>query len=623
MPIIGNVGRRSLGVRLLNICIHLFLIAGGITMVYPFLIMLAGSMKCERDFKYLNIIPQYLSDETIFFQKHIRVKYNTRLDLANEALREQLTSFEELKLPGDFPAQRVEDWKIFLSDRPPEMGHFFFGMGAVDEYGVQPAMQRAIKDWLKKQYQNDLRRLNEELGTNMLSWEEISFVPEDFTKRRNVGDYRGILARFQEFKEKNAPELYRYYFSLDGSFSAKLARRYGRNLDKLNQSLGTDFQGWGDVHLSRRRPEDPWGELWEEFVREDLNLQFIRVDEEALPAWQKLLRDKYHEDVHFLNRVHGSAFSSFDEIPLVEKVPTSGILLVDWAEFVESEAPAEFLSIRSAEFYYRDFLKQRYKTLTELNKAHGASYRSFETVPIPAREWEWTLFEQNKRGLRWEFLTRNFIVVLNMILFEGRALWNTFVYCSLAILAALIVNPMAAYALSRYRPPNAYKILLFLMLTMAFPPMVVGIPQFLLMRSLGLLNTFAALILPGVASGFMIFLLKGFFDSLPRELFECASIDGAGEWTMFWHIAMSLSKPILAVIALGAFTAAYGNFMLAFIVCQDPKMWTLMVHLYMLQQRASQPVVFASLIIAAIPTFLIFLFCQNIILRGIIVPTEK
>ncbi|MCD5391082.1 ABC transporter permease subunit [candidate division NPL-UPA2 bacterium] len=623
MPIIGSVGRRSLGVRLLNICIHFLLIAGGITMVYPFLIMLTGSVKCERDFKYLNIIPRYLIDETILFQKHIRTKYNARLDLAQEALRKRLISFEKLQPPGDFPPRRVEDWEAFLESRPPTMDHFFFGLGAVSELGVEPAMQRAIKEWLQEQYENDLKRLNEELGTNMLSWEEVRFVPEDFTKRRHLGDYRGILARFQEFKENYSPELYRYYFSLDGAFMAKLGRRYGWDLEALNQALKTDFQQWGDVHLSRRKPPGPLGALWEEFVREDLNLQFIRLDEEALPVWQEFLRSKYHEDIYFLNKVYETAYSNFDEIPLVEEVPTRGILLVDWAEFVESEAPAGALSIRSAEFYYRDFLKGRYRTLEELNRAHGTNYRSFETVNIPTLEWEWTLFQRNKRALRWEFLTRNFIVVLNMLLFEGRAIWNTFVYCSLAILAALIVNPMAAYALSRYKPPSTYKILLFLMLTMSFPPMVVGIPQFLLIRHLGLLNTFAALILPTMASGFSIFLLKGFFDSLPQELFECATLDGASEWTMFWQIAMALSKPILAVIALGAFTVAYGNFMLAFIVCQDPRMWTLMVHLYMLQQRASQPVVFASLIIAAIPTFLIFLFCQNIILRGIVVPTEK
>ncbi len=86
---------------------------------------------------------------------------------------------------------------------------------------------------------------------------------------------------------------------------------------------------------------------------------------------------------------------------------------------------------------------------------------------------------------------------------------------------------------------------------------------------------------------------------------------------------MSLSKPILAVIALQAFTMAYSNFMFAFVVCQDEKMWTLMVWLYQLQQRSGQAVMYASLIIAAIPTFLIFLFCQNIIMRGIVVPSEK
>ena len=186
-----------------------------------------------------------------------------------------------------------------------------------------------------------------------------------------------------------------------------------------------------------------------------------------------------------------------------------------------------------------------------------------------------------------------------------------------------MVNPLAAYALSRYKPPSQYKLLLFVMLTMAFPPMVLGIPNFLLLRKLHLLNTFAALVLPAMANGYQIFLLKGFFDALPREMYESAQIDGASEWTMFWQITMATSKPILAVIALRAFQLAYANFMLAFIVCQNPKMWTIMVHIYQLQQRSSQGVVFASIVVAAIPTLLVFIFCQNIILRGIVVPTEK
>ena len=106
----------------------------------------------------------------------------------------------------------------------------------------------------------------------------------------------------------------------------------------------------------------------------------------------------------------------------------------------------------------------------------------------------------------------------------------------------------------------------------------------------------------------VIFILKGFFDSLPRELYESAQIDGASEWTMFWSITMATSKPILAVIALHAFTMAYGNFMLAFIVCQNEKMWTMMVHIYQLQESSSNAVGFAALVIAAIPTLLVFIF---------------
>jgi multiple sugar transport system permease protein len=158
---------------------------------------------------------------------------------------------------------------------------------------------------------------------------------------------------------------------------------------------------------------------------------------------------------------------------------------------------------------------------------------------------------------------------------------------------------------------------------MAFPEVVAMIPNFLLLRDLGLLNTFFALLLPSMANGYSIFLLKGFFDSLPKELFEAADIDGANEWQKFWMITMNLSKPILAVIALGAFNAAYSNFMYAFILCQDKDMWTLSVWLYQLQQFSSQGVVYASLMIAAIPTLIIFVLCQNVILRGIVVPTEK
>jgi ABC-type glycerol-3-phosphate transport system permease component len=276
-----------------------------------------------------------------------------------------------------------------------------------------------------------------------------------------------------------------------------------------------------------------------------------------------------------------------------------------------------------AQFLFRRYLEKRFGSIGEFVRHAGVSAESFSGVWAPFAAADFEVFQSSKSSLAWEFTVRNYRSVWGFLAVNGRGIWNTVIFCSLAVLAALIFNPMAAYALSRFKPPLTYKLLLFLMLTMAFPPMVTQIPVFLMLRQFDLLNTFAALILPGLANGYSIFLLKGFFDSLPRELYESSEIDGASEWVIFSQITMSLSKPILAVIALGAFTGAYSAFMFALLLCQDQKMWTIMVWLYQLQQRSGEGVVFASLLIAAVPTLVVFLFAQKIIMRGIAVPVEK
>jgi multiple sugar transport system permease protein len=100
-------------------------------------------------------------------------------------------------------------------------------------------------------------------------------------------------------------------------------------------------------------------------------------------------------------------------------------------------------------------------------------------------------------------------------------------------------------------------------------------------------------------------------------------MDGASELRMFWQITLPMSKPVLAVIALGSFTSAYGSFMWAFLICQDQDMWTLMVFLFQLGQYSPTGVATAALVLAAIPTLLVFIACQKIIMRGIVIPTMK
>jgi len=350
---------------------------------------------------------------------------------------------------------------------------------------------------------------------------------------------------------------------------------------------------------------------------------------------------------------------------------------------VQNECSLDAIRLVRPEDYWRPFLQQRHGTIAKLNQAYGTHYADFAPIQIPYAVFRYDNFLQEKGSLRLKYLTHNFKMVFEFVAVHGNALKVTLIYIILMILGTLTVNPLAAYAMSRFRLKETYHVLIFLLATMAFPGEVLMIPGFLLIKSfpwvqivvvtacllgfyllvrwlgkrlplvvsatlalaataliagwlvphvaarfnvrasVSLMNTFWALILPGLANGYGIFLLKGFFDTLPPELYEAGLIDGASELRMFWQITLPLCKPILAVMALGAFTAAYGAFMHAFLICQDPKMWTFMVFLYEFQQLHIVPMIMASLVVAAIPTLLVFIFCQNIIIRGIVIPTFK
>ena len=248
---------------------------------------------------------------------------------------------------------------------------------------------------------------------------------------------------------------------------------------------------------------------------------------------------------------------------------------------------------------------------------HGRRFPVREALAVQFEEHGWRDFRRSAFD--------NYATVCDYLFVRGRAFANTFVLVLLSVLAHLTVNPLAAYALSRFRMRGTEKILLFLLATMAFPAAVTAVPGFLLVRDLGLLNTMAALVLPGVASGMSIFILKGFFDALPRELYEAASIDGASEWTVFRKITLPLTTPILAVNALTSFVAAYNSWEWAFLVCQKESHWTLAVWLYQMSINYSgEPwCVMAGFVLVSIPTALVFLLCQKVILRGIVLPSLK
>jgi len=635
MPILHKVGRKHIRVRLLVAVLYAFAVAGGLTMIYPFALMMSGSTKSAVDQKEMLIIPGFLSDETLLYRKYIEGLFNERLEMLRMAYDEEVSSFEKIDVPPETNDALVDSYRSFLETL--EDSTVFYTVGFLRIFttrGLHMEVYREFVRRLKEEFGGDIEKANLELGSTFPSWHAVWVDPQIPLERIRKLSTDPLVMRYRALKQ-DQPHLFRFYFSVEGMYrNMFLKPQYSRKIDLYNKSHETSHTSYTDVPLPRRSPGGSSLERkdWERFVREALHVMWIRADPEAVHAYREFLHAKYL-DIDSVNRIYDTDHTEFSDISMPDSAALDGIIESDWTSYIRGwkdpdtgrlhSLPLEFLSIDSLDFRYRDYLRDTYGTIDQFNAAVGAGYSTYEQVRMPQKSHHYREFLSSRNSLRWEFITRNYATVLHFMVLNGRAIYNTLIYCFLAVLTALIVNPMAAYALSRFQLPSTYKVLLFLMATMAFPAMVTQIPVFLILRNLNLLNTFWALILPGLANGFLIFILKGFFDSHPRELYECAALDGANEWVLFWRITMNLSKPVLAFIALMAFTAAYSNFMFALLICQDERMWTLMPTLYQLQQRSHMGQTFASLIIAAAPTFLVFLFAQNIIMRGIVVPVEK
>ena len=670
MPIISKIGARSWKVRLIYGTLYAILIAGALSMIYPFALMLSGSFKSDTDFIYVYPYPRFWTDDTLLFQKYCESKYNGKTDYLQHTWGKRIGSWRKIEPPqmDEQTQQRLDDFLAWRAES--KMPVQWYSLGHITTGTMLAHNARFFRERLYNDYDGDVAAYARALNVQAAGW-SVVVPPRDFMYSRGFRPkIEDIQIPFQDFKAQR-PRHDRTIIDLDRAFWKYYLLTTYRDVEEYNRTHGTDYDHYGDVVLSRRIPAEGLSRKdWEKFVREEVSPVFLRLDAGLDEPWRKFLRDKY-ETVANLNVRHENDYGSFDQISCPRELPDAIVAQIDWEDFIKDPESfgSDHIEIYGPRQEFEKFVAER----------RGVPVEEVRPMLLPTYQADYHDAMAHKSELRWEFTTRNYRHVLDYILLHGRGIVNTLIYCGLAISGALLVNPLAAYALSRYKPPSQYTVLLFCMATMAFPAAVTMIPNFLLLKrfplwpilgclvtffvaiwlirkmlprlaesvclliSLGvailvgflavpaivskpnvsLLNTFSALILPGLANGYFIFLLKGFFDSLPRELYEAADLDGASEWTKFWLLTMNLSKPILAVIALGAFTAAYSQFMVALIIIPDRKMWTLMVWIYQLQIGAHQAVVYASLVLAAIPTFLVFIFCQNIIIRGIVVPTEK
>lgn len=197
--------------------------------------------------------------------------------------------------------------------------------------------------------------------------------------------------------------------------------------------------------------------------------------------------------------------------------------------------------------------------------------------------------------------------------------WNS-LYTSAAItVITLAISALVAYALSRIEFRGKKILMTVIIASIIIPPPVLMIPLFYQMVGLRMIDTPWAIILPQVIHPAMVFVLKKFFDQIPRELEEAAVMDGATRMRIFAQIILPLSRPILAAVAIFVFISAWNNFLWPFISTNDGSILTLPVGLqtiksaYGIQYAQNM----ASALLAALPLILVFLFFQRQIIKGV------
>ena len=647
MPIISYTDQRTVKGRFVVLGIYATLIVGGVAMIYPFMVMLTGSVSNSFDYERRDFAPRWLWSREDRFMRVLVTHFPP----------EHRGSIRQMRMYfPDVP----EDWQIWLQigdDRkgtdawargqlarledPTERNHLEAMARDYGDFSADWNLRECVLAYDQRHVSPFLRHRYKDLPAFNKAWEV------------SLDDFSQIQAREWSGEPIDQPSYaplvdVRY----DDLLDFRKAYRDGQFTPYLGVAPANHLRPaalrfvWEDcVSTNSPNPQSPIANhqslpfpvpddapaellaLWQRFLTDDFPVRHfgIEVTDERREVFRRFLIDRFR-NLDYLNQVLETEVDSWEGIGLTAACPDMPLATV-WMDFVRSEVPLGQRTLRDTvpELVFQQFALQRHGSLDAINEAYGLELSRKEQLRLPFGEALLLTFAEHEGALVLDLLTANYRTVFDYLVHRGRAIPNTIILVVLALTITLTVNPLCAYALSRFRLRSTERLIVFCLATMAFPAAVAAIPGFLLLRDLGLLNTFAALVLPTAANGMSIFLLKGFFDSLPQELYEAAAIDGAPEYQVFWRISLPLVKPILAVNMLNAFIAAYNGWEWAIIVCQDQKMWTVAVWTYQFYQTlTSQPyIVMAAFIANSLPVLLVFLACQKIILRGIILPQLK
>ena len=214
------------------------------------------------------------------------------------------------------------------------------------------------------------------------------------------------------------------------------------------------------------------------------------------------------------------------------------------------------------------------------------------------------------------------------ILMSRLVLWffNTAAIALLSTAIHLLLDSMAGYAFAKRKFPGSRILFWMVLAALMIPGQVTLVPLYVMIAKMGLVNTYAGVILPGLADVIGIFLLKQFIQTLPAELEEAARMDGASEWGIFTKIILPLSTPALAVNAIFCFQRYWNAFLWPLIVLQSPDLFTLQVGLTFIHTGefgTNYGLLMAGAALAAIPMILFFFAFQKYFMQGLRIGAVK
>jgi ABC-type glycerol-3-phosphate transport system permease component len=197
---------------------------------------------------------------------------------------------------------------------------------------------------------------------------------------------------------------------------------------------------------------------------------------------------------------------------------------------------------------------------------------------------------------------------------------NTVIITVISLVLVLFADALAAYGFAKFEF-RGKTVLFWLMIgTMMLPIYATLIPSFWLFSKLKMINTYQALILPGVVDAYGIFLLKQYMETIPGEIIDAAKLDGAGAFRRFWQIVVPLSRPALGTLAVFRFLFVWNDYLWPLVIIRKEAMYTLTIGIANMQQRQGMVVwgsQMAASVLATLPVILLVLLMQRQFLRGL------